>query len=67
MAFSHEEQEEIINEFLSKNDNNNNSEEENVYTLYNRLNIEAGSHGRELKQIQTKTYIPIKYAMFKIL
>ena len=56
-TFTEEEQEEIINSFLN--------EKEDFKTVHERLNMEAGNHFRTTRKIETKTYVPIKYALMK--
>ena len=60
--FSLDEQEEIINEFLTACGE---KQEEDFKTEYDRLNIKAGSHGRDIRKMETKTYVPIKNALLK--
>ena len=64
--FSYEEQEKIINEFLNGcGEKQEEPEEEDFKTEYERLNKEAGGYSREIKNIKTKTYVPIKNALLK--
>ena len=61
-------EEEIINTFLNKNNGELNEEvceEEDLKAVYERLNIEAGDHTRQIFKIETKNYVPIKQAMMK--
>ena len=60
--FSLDEQEEIINELLTACGE---KQEEDVKTEYDRLNIKAGNHGRDIRKIETKTHVPLKNALLK--
>ena len=65
--FTEAEQEEIMNEFLSNCGEEQEQEEqkEDFKAVYNRLKIEAENYCRKIKEIETKTYVPIKKALMK--
>ena len=55
--------EKITNEFLfacGEKQEEPEEQEEDFKKVYDRLNIKAGNHGREIRKIETKTYVPIK-------
>ena len=65
-TFTEAEQEEIINKFLTAcGEKQEEPEEEDFKTTYERLNIEVENYCRTIKNIETKTYVPIKYALMK--
>ena len=64
MMFSHEEQEQIINEFLNACGE---KQEEDFKPQYDRLNTQAGEHILQIKNIETKNYVPIKEAILKFM
>ena len=65
-TFTEAEQEEIINKFLTACGEKQEEPEEKYFkTTYERLNIEVENYCRTIKNIETKTYVPIKYALMK--
>ena len=63
--FSYEEQEEIINIFLSACGEK--QEEEDFKTEYDKLLLTTANHIFQLEQIETKNYVPIKQAILKFM
>ena len=69
--FSHDEQEEIINIFLTacgeKQEEPEEEEETDFKTQYDRLLLTTANHIFQLEQIETKNYVPIKQAILKFM
>ena len=68
--FSYEEQEEIVNEFLTacgEKQEEPEEQEEHFKTQYDRLLLTTANHIFQLEQIETKNYVPIKQAILKFM
>ena len=66
--FSYEEQEEIINEFLTAcGEKQEEPEEEDFKTQYDKLLLTTANHIFQLEQIETKNFVPIKQAILKFM
>ena len=66
--FSYDEQEEIINEFLTAcGEKQEEPEEEDFKTQYDKLLLTTANHIFQLEQIETKNFVPIKQAILKFM
>ena len=66
--FSYEEQEEIINEFLTAcGEKQEELEKEDFKTQYDKLLVTAANHIFQLEQVETKNFVPIKQAILKFM